>query len=144
LYINNLELIENFIVYFKSKSKGLFDFNDKRKMFIYQEDRSLIYPELNVNADYTSFLKDIKPTHYNLFQNYRDLHLTPHEFFCLQLFSNGKSIKEIAQLKNISFRTVEAHLSNIRKKLGNDGYKDIKKIFNESIYSKMNTDNFFK
>ena len=44
--------------------------------------------------------------------------LTPREIEICNMIRNGLSSKEIAQLWNISCRTVETHRKNIRKKLG--------------------------
>ncbi len=44
--------------------------------------------------------------------------LTPTELQIALLIRDGKKTKEIAQFKNISYRTAETHRVNIRKKLG--------------------------
>lgn len=42
--------------------------------------------------------------------------LTPREFECLQILSKGLSAKEMARLLNISSRTIENHIKNIKEK----------------------------
>lgn len=44
--------------------------------------------------------------------------LTPREVEICNMIKNGLSSKEIAELTNISFRTIEIHRNNIRKKMG--------------------------
>jgi PAS domain S-box-containing protein len=51
------------------------------------------------------------------------LRLSPREMEVCQLIQLGRSGKEIAQLLNISFETVQTHRKNIRKKLGLRGRK---------------------
>jgi PAS domain S-box-containing protein len=56
----------------------------------------------------SSFLRNIKFNHMNF---------TPTEVGVATLIREGKNSKEIAQLTNVSKRTVEFHRNNIRKKL---------------------------
>lgn len=44
--------------------------------------------------------------------------LTPRELECLTYFTTNKTAKEIARIINVSHRTVEKHLDNIRLKTG--------------------------
>jgi len=48
----------------------------------------------------------------------RELNLTPTEIQIANMIRNGNSSKEIADIMNVSIRTVDAHRRNIRKKIG--------------------------
>lgn len=48
----------------------------------------------------------------------RHLNLTPMEIKVSNLIKQGKTSKDIADLFNLSFRTIDVHRTNIRKKLG--------------------------
>ena len=64
-----------------------------------------------------SNLKDIvSPFLQELFNQYN--HLTPAEIRVAKLVQQGKTSKEIAELVNLSTRTIEFHRNNIRKKMG--------------------------
>jgi len=47
-----------------------------------------------------------------------DVRLSPREHECSYFLLKGKSAKEIAQVLGLSYRTVELHLMNIKRKLG--------------------------
>jgi len=51
--------------------------------------------------------------------------LTPREREVLQLVAEGKSSKEVAQLRNLSVYTVETHRSNIMEKLNLHGVPEL-------------------
>ena len=53
------------------------------------------------------------------------LQLTPTEKNILKLIAQNKTSKEIADLLNISFRTVQNHRNHICEKLGLDGYNKL-------------------
>ena len=48
----------------------------------------------------------------------KQLKLSPREVEVANLIKNGLSSKEICQMLNISFKTIETHRNKIRKKLG--------------------------
>ncbi len=50
--------------------------------------------------------------------NLNHLNLTPAEIQIANLIKLGKVNKEIAEIKNLSSRTIEFHRNNIRKKIG--------------------------
>jgi len=65
--------------------------------------------ETNLNNIASSFLHQLKFKYYNL---------TPREIEVATLVKEGKSVKEIAALLNISISTVQFHRISLREKLG--------------------------
>ena len=65
--------------------------------------------ESNLNEIISPFSRSLYFTYFNL---------TPAEMQIAALVRHGKTTKEIAELSNLSSRTVETHRKNIRRKLG--------------------------
>ena len=59
--------------------------------------------------------------------------LSPSELLIADLIMRGNKTKEIAELNNISSKTVEVHRNNIRKKLGIAGKKINLQIYLRSL-----------
>ena len=79
----------------------------KRRLSSPQNLSTLEILESNLNQITSPFLKNLKITHYNL---------TPREIEIAAFVLSGKPIKEIAELLNISTRTVEFYRNSLRKK----------------------------
>lgn len=65
--------------------------------------------ESNLNQITSPFLRNLKVSYYKL---------TPREIEIAALVQEGKSIKEIAELLNVTTRTVEFYRNSLREKLG--------------------------
>jgi DNA-binding NarL/FixJ family response regulator len=75
-----------------------------------QQDISILeITESNLDQITSSFLRNLKLSYYKL---------TPREIEIAALVLEGKSIKDIAELLNVTTRTVEFYRSSLRKKLG--------------------------
>ncbi|MDY7033677.1 MAG: PAS domain-containing protein [Thermodesulfobacteriota bacterium] len=76
------------------------------------DDRQIIYLDIletNLSEITSPLMKKLSPEHSNL---------SPKEIQVANLIIQGKSTKDIAELFSSSVRTIEAHRSNIRKKMG--------------------------
>jgi len=78
------------------------DHNETQQLFI-----DII--ESNINKIISPFSFKLSSHHYGL---------TPTEIKIADLIRQGKKTKEIAKIRNISYKTVEVHRMNIRKKIG--------------------------
>lgn len=77
----------------------------------HNENRNLFIDIIESNIN-----KIISPFSYKL--SSKNFGLTPTELKIADLIRQGKKTKEIAKIKNISYKTVEVHRMNIRKKIG--------------------------
>lgn len=113
-YINNLDLLRAYIIFFKEQIR---DFpNNNSKYNLISTDLTLptlISTKSNSRSTFYSMYNnsDIKRFHIA-----EDLYLTKKELECCAYFMSGFNIKEIAQIKKLSPRTIETHFNNIKLK----------------------------
>lgn len=119
-YINNIELFERFTLYFKDKfSAILSDEEVKKESFltvspcVFEENNSKTFKE---DKYIQEFIADTPIHKLFLIINNKEIHLSMQEFKCLAWLSRGKIVKEVAQIMNLSPRTVESYLDNIKSK----------------------------
>jgi DNA-binding CsgD family transcriptional regulator len=143
-YINNLDLLEHFIGYFKSQTRHILyseDFlklstNVKDKIPIFEENDSLI-------KSHAEFFKKTKFLRYYFSGKYEHIYLTQREAEILFYITQGKSFKEIARIltrieksvdepHSMSERTVECHWNSIKCKFDITDRSKIIDIFLES------------
>jgi DNA-binding CsgD family transcriptional regulator len=79
--------------------------------------------ESNLNSITSSFSRELR---------FKYLNLTPTEIHIAGLIRDGRTTKEIADLLNLSSRTIESHRKNIRRKMG---LKDKKANFRTTLLS---------
>jgi DNA-binding CsgD family transcriptional regulator len=112
-YIAHLDLLEQFLVYFKQRAAHLLTKAEKQRILTPATPVTTPLPKIYsslTSARRQQFLQEL---------NSDRLKITPREHECLQYIAQGLSMKQIAeQCGNISPRTVEHHLENIKSKFG--------------------------
>ncbi len=124
-YLNNLDILKTFIIYFKDKAQDLIRKFETNKIKIIsnendnKEKENRLYPNLNIVSSSLKkeFLNSLEINKFFLINNNNEIYLTKRETECLHWCVLGKSASEIAILLNISPRTVESHLSTVKLKL---------------------------
>jgi len=117
-YLNNLDMLKKFFMFFKSAAKDLIDISDKNKTLdiAFQDKAQNLYradPEKILE-----FNKRISTKKYCLSIGQKEFSLTLREIECLLHKSQGLTAKQIARECNISHRTVETHFNTILFKSG--------------------------
>jgi DNA-binding CsgD family transcriptional regulator len=119
-YINNIENLKDFTRLFNQKAKILIDTTDQNKLAIY---KNAVHDSYNFNDPYISkqinsfiLATDIKK--YPIITSKGEVFLSMRERQCLNYLSFGKTAKEIGKELNISYRSVELYLQNVKSKLG--------------------------
>ena len=119
-YLNNLDLLKKFLLYFKSAAKDIIDIADKHKTI------DIVFHEGSQNpyrADpekILEFNKKILTKKYPISTGQKEFNLSLREIECLLYKSQGLTAKQIARECNISPRTVETHFNKILFKSGLD------------------------
>lgn len=115
-YFNSMSLLNGFAKYFEWHFQDIIEIDAKKNFIIlpnYNSELNAINPQVLLSGDASEF------------QNFglnicskRDARLTYRERECLSLAAQGYTMKNIARKLQISPRTVEQHLRNIKEKLG--------------------------
>ncbi len=112
-YISNFQRLKEFILFFKKKIL------DDKDELILSKSITLKNPLLFKDS-LNTFEKIRRPDNFvlsTISTNSGPINISCRENECLLYLSKGQSFKEIASNLNISSRTVESHLSNIKNKL---------------------------
>jgi len=94
-YINELDSYENFLLIFQEKARAIIHTAKKLKLRL--EDTT----NTNIKSGY----------------QFGNLYLTKREFQCINYLIRGKTAEEISVILNISKRTAETHIKNIKEKM---------------------------
>lgn len=113
-FVSNIDLLENFITYFKKRAATLIKKACENRVVIPEimKGYQKVNQELKLGpADRKAFLEKI---------GYNNVitKLSLREYECLQLIAQGKTLKEVANLLMISPRTVETYVNNMKEKFG--------------------------
>jgi LuxR family transcriptional regulator, quorum-sensing system regulator SolR len=115
-YVNNLEMLDRFSLYFSENAKALIKLAESHKLQVpsfYLEDS-----ENNIaTKQRTGFQQFLEETALTTIPIDNKKHLTPRELECLYWQSQGKTMEEIGIILEITTRTVKAHIRNIKDKL---------------------------
>lgn len=104
LYFSHLDLIDKFLDYFKEQAGKIIQQAKQQAIILPPSPQA---PPLVSAFDREAFLQTLHPQ--------RSL-LSPREQDCIQLLVKGYSNKMIAQELQLSTRTIETHLDNIKRK----------------------------
>lgn len=118
LALDNIPLLNRFLLYFKEKSNDIIEKAAQNKIFLPQKYKNLQTMEvhierLSMQLDKTQFINDIHIKHYPLSNGQA---LSRREFQVAEQLVQGFSAKEIANKLFVSPRTVESHIDNLRLK----------------------------
>ncbi|MBT4879998.1 MAG: helix-turn-helix transcriptional regulator [Alphaproteobacteria bacterium] len=114
-YIFKEDIMKKFVKYFKFNARKLINVCDSKKLFF----SDFQFPTFNeqYSGQEKNFLKEIEIPHHHVFGENGDTFLSPREKQCMDLICEGMTSCEIAKILNLSSRTIESYVSNIKDKL---------------------------
>jgi len=129
-YVNNIDLFKKFIVYFNNKAKSFVETAENFKAVLPES----VFNSLNPAPVKLSFPweNNIKKHKIKIGENHEEVFLSKREAECTFHAYNHKTIKEIARELNLSSRTVEFYLNNVRKKTHCYSKRDLMKLYAEN------------
>lgn len=121
-YMNNIDMLEKFCLYFKSVASDLIDraFKDRLLLIEWRD-----YLEKQASHKKESLDSSIDIASLTFLVDGEKISLTDRESECLIPYLKGKSSKMIANMLNISARTVETHISNAKTKFNCKSKSDL-------------------
>lgn len=109
-YLNNLDFLQDFSVYFKEEAKSLIKIGVKNKIY-FPFHQQTIKPSTKIEMDDSNC-----PTYQgNKHLKYK---LTHRQLDCAKYLLKGMKYHEIATKLHLSVRTVETHMEYLKDKLG--------------------------
>jgi len=137
-YINNLDILERFILYYKDRAKEIINLAIKNKIVTVTEtvnNKKFVHHKIT-DEQKKMYLEKTPIHNYYVSLSNKTVALSKREMDCIKLIRQGKSSAETAELLSISFRTVEKHIENVKAKLECHKKSElISKITNLKIYT---------
>lgn len=121
LYLDNSAAIYRLIGYFQEKVVPQLPMKNKDFLLPYMDGSTLKLPPLagkDEKSKMTDFYDATKLKKFTLHRGNEEFHLTLREIQCVHRLALGETSKEIAQALQLSYRTVEYYLGEIRNKTG--------------------------
>ncbi|MCL5070174.1 MAG: helix-turn-helix transcriptional regulator [Actinobacteria bacterium] len=116
LYINNLELLHQFIMYFNAQVKKSPSLINAYHLTLNEDQKA---PTLAIGKLISS--KKLQEKHRNylqaIFCNEPSLSFTPKDIECAKLIIQGKTAKEMASYLKLSHRSIEGRVERLKEKL---------------------------
>jgi DNA-binding CsgD family transcriptional regulator len=119
-YVRNIDLLKRFILYFQDKASHLIRQAEKNRIYLPEKqivkDKELKKIILSDKIR-QKFFEDTTIDRFFIPDCENDVYLTKREAECASHMLDGATAKQIGKLLDISHRTVESHLNQVKEKL---------------------------
>jgi DNA-binding CsgD family transcriptional regulator len=116
-YLNKIKLIEQFIYDFDNQNKDLLQIMDKSAIALPKPYRDVNYQDMCLSQGKINVRGKAGMTY-----------LTTQELACIRFVLQGSSYKQIAQMLEISPRTVETYLIRAKQRTGYTSYSELERM----------------
>ncbi len=131
-YIENIELLKTFTGSFNLAAADLI-LPTNKNLAIYKDFRPLMHLDEYDRKKIDEFIKLTPINKRPLMTENGEIFLATKELECLNLLASGNTANQISHILNLSKRTIEKHLENIRHKLNKKDKISIIKVYKDSI-----------
>ncbi|MGD9108230.1 MAG: helix-turn-helix domain-containing protein [Gammaproteobacteria bacterium] len=134
-YFNHIDILNKFQLYFKQKADCLIQKSQSESIMLPGFNREVELLEQQSIANNLSEMLELSK--YKIDSKRGDISVTKKQIMCLTLLSKGMTAKQIASCLRVSYRTIEAHIEILKKKLNMHTKKELLKFFAESELAKL-------
>lgn len=134
-YLNNMDVLKKFTLYFKEKGEALI--KEAEKSFLPAKGYSIKEMKKFSENKQQKLCFDVKLRKIGLQTESGEVSITARELEILRLIAYGYSGKEMANKLNVVLKTVESHVANLKLKLGYTRRSDLVECFFKSPYSEI-------
>lgn len=133
-YLNNVKTFHRFILYLKEKAPSLFEIKNDQQLAFFKKKSDISFQASSHKEKVNCFLSSLPTIGYSLMINNNIVKLSPREVECVFHFSQGKTAKEIAKILNISHRTVEDYIKNVKLKTGQSSKSALADMLKDDLF----------
>ena len=138
IFVNHRNILERFIPYFNERASDIINLYPNKNLFIFKEKHNHELTESNLSKNcLDKFIEQTPIKKYPLRCKTGQIYLSKRESECLFQLSLGKTAKEIGRLLNLSPRTVEFYINNIKEKTGCRTRTELVRAFNEYAMNRV-------
>ncbi len=135
-FVKNSLILEKFSDHFKTKFGDNIIKEGEKYLKKFEDGCEFSLPVRKIennNQNIQAFLTAIGIDNCSFKINGEMVKLTPRELQCLELISNGLSLKMVGKRLSLSPRTVEVHINNIKQKTGYNYKYDLMRLYQNEL-----------
>ena len=131
-YLDNLDSLKESTKLCKLQYGDIFS-TDDAELAVYKNHKDYTESkDVNTEKNLKKFISETNIKRYPLISDGKEFFLSNRENECVSLLSIGNSVKEVADKIDLSTRSVEKYIENIRKKIGVRQQSSIVKLYRNS------------